>query len=120
RTHQGAAYVPSPLAEGDWCLVVSDSGIAHCFEAKTGRIAWEERMREHHASLVSAEGNVYFVNDFGIMRVVKPSNSYDLVAESELGERVFASPAMSDGQIFVRGEKTLQCLGERKTDAAQR
>jgi outer membrane protein assembly factor BamB len=120
RTNQGAAYVPSPIAEGDWCLVVSDSGIAHCFEAKTGRIAWEERMREHHASLVSAEGNVYFVNDFGVMRTVKPGDKYELVAESELGEKVFASPAMSEGQIFVRGEKTMQCFGVRKTGVAGR
>jgi outer membrane protein assembly factor BamB len=118
RTNQGAAYVPSPIAEGDWCLVVSDSGVAHCFEAKTGRIAWEERMREHHASLVSAEGNVVFINDFGVMRVVKPGNAYSLVAESELGEKVFASPALSEGQMFVRGDKTLQCLGERKMGVA--
>jgi outer membrane protein assembly factor BamB len=120
RTNQGAAYVPSPIAEGDWCLVVSDSGVAHCFEAKTGRIAWEERMREHHASLVSAEGNVMFINDFGIMRVVKPGNAYSLVAESEVGEKVFASPAMSEGQMFIRGDKTLQCLGERRTGVAGR
>jgi outer membrane protein assembly factor BamB len=120
RTNQGAAYVPSPIAEGDWCLVVSDSAIAHCFEAKTGRIAWKERMREHHASLVSAEGNVFFVNDFGVMRVVKPGNTYALVAESELGEKVFASPAMSEGQMFIRGEKTMQCLGERKSGVAGR
>lgn len=120
RTNQGAAYVPSPIAEGDWCLVVSDSGVAHCFEARTGRIAWEERMREHHASLVSAEGNVVFINDFGIMRTVKPGNTYALVAESELGEKVFASPAMSEGQIFVRGERTMQCLGERRTGVVRR
>jgi outer membrane protein assembly factor BamB len=120
RTNQGAAYVPSPIAEGDWCLVVSDSGIAHCFEAKTGRIAWEERMREHHASMVSAEGNVFFVNDFGVMRVVKPGDKYELVAESEVGEKVFASPAMSEGQMFIRGEKTMQCFGERKSGVAGR
>jgi hypothetical protein len=77
-------------------------------------------MREHHASLVSAEGNVYFVNDFGVMRVVKPGDKYQLAAESELGEKVFASPAMSEGQIFIRGEKTMQCLGERKSGVAGR
>jgi outer membrane protein assembly factor BamB len=77
-------------------------------------------MREHHASLVSAEGNVFFVNDFGVMRVVKPGNTYALVAESELGEKVFASPAMSEGQMFIRGEKTMQCFGERKTGVAGR
>lgn len=120
RTNKGAAYVPSPIAEGDWCLVVSDSGVAHCFEAKTGRIAWEERVKEHHASLVSAEGNVYFINDFGTLRVVKPGDAYQLVEQSDVGEKVFASPAMSEGQMFVRGEKSLICVGERKLGVASK
>ncbi|RBP41501.1 hypothetical protein DES53_107334 [Roseimicrobium gellanilyticum] len=120
RTNQGAAYVPSPIAEGDWCLVVSDSGVAHCFDAKTGRIAWEERMREHHASLVSAEGKVIFINDFGVTRVVKPGDKYELVAESQVGEKVFASPALSEGQMFIRGDKSIICVGERKSGVAGR
>ena len=114
HTNKGAASVPSPIVDGDWFLIVSDSGVAHCFEAKTGRIAWEERLREHHASLVSAQGNVYFLNDPGMLRVIKPGEKYDLVAESEVGEKVFASPAMSEGQIFVRGDKSLFCFGDRQ------
>ncbi len=114
RTNKGVAYVPSPICEGTYFLIVSDSGIAHCFDAATGEICWEERMREHHASLVSAQGQVYFINDFGTLRVVKPGQSYQLVAESELGERVFASPALSEGQILVRGSKSLFCLGQRQ------
>ncbi|MDZ4286387.1 MAG: PQQ-binding-like beta-propeller repeat protein, partial [Prosthecobacter sp.] len=120
RTNKGVAYVPSPISEGEYFLVVSDSGIAHCFDAKSGEIQWEERMREHHASLVSAEGNVYFINDFGTLRVVKPGETYDLVAESDLEERVFASPALSEGQIFVRGAKHLFCLGKRIVPTAAR
>lgn len=120
RTNKGVSYVPSPIAERGYDLVVSDSGIAHCFEAKTGRIVWEERMKEHHASLASAEGNVYFINDFGTLRVVHPDETYQLVSESELGEKVFASPALSEGQIFIRGEKTLFCLGTRKVEQAAR
>jgi len=120
RTNKGVAYVPSPISEGGYFLVVSDSGIAHCFEAKTGEILWEERLREHHASLVSAEGNVYFINDFGLMRVVKPGKRYDLVAESDFEEKVFASPAMSEGQLFVRGGKHLFCVGKRIQPTAAR
>jgi outer membrane protein assembly factor BamB len=120
RTNKGVSYVPSPISEGNYFLVVSDSGIAHCFEAKTGEILWEERMREHHASLTSAEGNVYFINDFGAMRVVKPGREYKLVAESEFEEKVFASPAMSEGQIFVRGGQHLFCLGKRIQPTAAR
>lgn len=120
RTNKGVSYVPSPLCESGWLLIVSDSGIAHCFDAAKGEIAWEERMKEHHASLVSAEGKAFFINDFGTLRVVKPGLKYDLLAESELGEKVFASPAMSDGQIFIRGEKNLICLGKRLPQTAVR
>ena len=77
-------------------------------------------MKEHHASLVSAEGRVYFVNDFGTVRTVRPGKTYELLAESELGEKVMASPALSEGQLFVRGDKTLFCFGRRVQDAAAR
>ncbi len=120
RTNKGVAYVPSPICEKGWFLIVSDSGIAHCFDAATGEIAWEERMKEHHASLTSAEGRVYFINDFGILRAVKPGREFELIAESDLGERVFASPALSEGQIFIRSESSLFCLGKRQIKTAAR
>jgi outer membrane protein assembly factor BamB len=110
RTTKGVAYVPSPIIAGDWFLVVSDGGVAHCFDAKTGALAWAERIGECHASLVSANGLVYFLNDNGVMHVVRPGANYDLVARNELGEKTYASPAISDGRMFLRGFKNLYCL----------
>ncbi len=112
RTNRGVSYVPSPISEGDYFLVVSDSGVAHCFEAKSGKIAWQERMGEHHASLTSANGLVYFLNDDGVTHVVKPGPAYELIARNELGERTFASPAISDGRIFIRGDRHMFCVGQ--------
>lgn len=113
RTQKGAAYVPSPISAGDYFLMTSDSGTGECFEAKTGRLAWEERLGEQHASLVSATGLVYFLSDTGVMNVVRPGEKFDLVAKNEIGERTFASPAVSEGRIFIRGEKHLFCIGAR-------
>ncbi len=113
RTIKGAAYVPSPLVAGDYFLVVSDSGVAHCFVAATGKLAWAERLGEQHASLVSAGGRVYFLNDEGVMNVVKPGPEFVRLARNEIGEKTFASPALSHGQIFLRGAKHLFCLGEK-------
>jgi len=113
RTTRGAAYVPSPIIEGGYFLVVSDSGVAHCFDAQTGRVAWSERTGEQHASLVSAEGRVYFLNDRGVMNVVRPAPEFVLLSRNEIGERCFASPAISQGQIFLRGDKHLFCIGTR-------
>ena len=111
RTTRGAAYVPSPIIAGEYFLVVSDSGVAHCFEAATGKLLWQERMGEHHASLVSANGLVYFVNDEGVTRVVRPGPEFRLIAQNELGEKCFASPAISQGHMLVRGDKHLFCIG---------
>ena len=111
RTNRGVAYVPSPIAIEDYFMVVSDSGVAHCFEAKTGKILWAERLGEHHASLVSAGRHVYFLNDNGTMNVVKPGPEFHRVAKNEMGERCFASPAISEGKMFIRGDKHLFCIG---------
>ncbi len=114
RTVQGVAYVPSPIIAGDWFFVVSDSGVAHCFDAANGKILWKERLGEQHASLVSAAGNVYFLNDNGVMNVIKAGPKFERLAQNDIEEKTFASPAISRGQIFLRGEKHLFCIGTGK------
>ncbi len=109
---EGAAYVPSPIIAGDYFLIVSDSGVAHCFEAASGHLVWKERLGEQHSSLVSAGGRVYFLNDKGVMNIVQPGPAFRLRAKSELGEKCFASPAISNGQLFIRGENHLFCIGQ--------
>src|SRR3954462_12389347 len=119
RTKEGAAYVPSPIVEGDYFLVISDLGFAHCFETKTGNLLWKERLGHHHASLVSANGLVYFLSDNGVCHVVRPGPTYDLVATNELGESTYASPAISQGELFLRSEKAIYCVTKPKTQAAR-
>jgi outer membrane protein assembly factor BamB len=113
RTMKGAVYVPSPIIEGDYFLIVSETGVAHCFDTKSGKILWQERMGTHHASLVSAGGLVYFLSDEGVTNVVKPGPVFERVAKNEIGERCFPSPAISNGQIFLRGDRHLFCIGAR-------
>ncbi len=111
------SYVPSPIAEGDYFLVVSDPGYACCFEAATGRLTWQEKLGEHHASLVSAQGRVYFLSDEGVTTVVEPGAAFAAVARNEIDEKCFASPALSQGQIFLRSDRHLWCLGRPRPRA---
>jgi outer membrane protein assembly factor BamB len=112
RTSEGAPYVPSPIAVGQWFFTSSYSGkAAHCSEAATGKILWKEPMGLHHASPVSANGLVYFLNDDGVMHVVKAGPKFELVARNELGEKTYASPALSGAQMFLRSFKHLYCIG---------
>jgi outer membrane protein assembly factor BamB len=112
RTKRGAVYVPSPIIDGDYFFIISEGGVAHCFETKTGKILWQERMGTHHASLVSANGLIYFLNDYGVMNVVKAGPEFERVAQNDVREKTFASPAISNGQLFIRGEKHLFCIGK--------
>lgn len=113
RTTRGAAYVPSPILSGPYLLVVADSGIASCFEAKTGERYWMERLPGggHSASPVLADGHVYFISDQGVASVIRPGREFELVATNEIGEPVTASPAISHGQIFLRSHQHLFCIG---------
>ena len=115
RDIEGAAYVPSPVVGGDHFVLVADNGVASCFVAKTGERYWRERLPGgHSASLLSANGLVYFVSDEGIVSVVKPGKTFDVIAQSPLGEKVSASPAVYDNHLFLRGEKHLYCIAPKK------
>ena len=115
RTTRGAAYVPSPIISGRYLLMVADSGIASCFEARTGKRHWMERLPGGHSpSPVSADGLVYFVSDRGVATVIRPSETFAVIAKNELGEPVSASPAISQGQIFLRTHQHLYCIGSKK------
>lgn len=114
RTTKQCSYVPSPVIAGSHFLVVSDPGIASCFDAASGERYWMERLGKHYsASLITARGLVYFLADDGVMKVVKPGPKLDVVAENPLGEYCYASPAVSQGQLFLRGERHLWCIGKK-------
>jgi hypothetical protein len=120
RTTENASYVPSPIVVGDYFLVVSDQGIASCFEANTGNRLWRKRLGQgHSASLVTAGGLVYFTSDRGVTTIVKPGPEYVEVAKNNLGEDCFSSPAISRGQLFLRADKHLYCIGNASAQAAR-
>jgi outer membrane protein assembly factor BamB len=105
-------YVPSPVVAGNYLLVADDRGTANCFDTATGERLWQERLGKHFStSLVMAGGLVYFLADDGIMKIVEPGSELKVVATNELGEYCYASPAISHGQILIRGEKQLYCIG---------
>jgi outer membrane protein assembly factor BamB len=111
----GAGYVPSPVAHGDYLFLVHDNGTATCRDALTGRLHWSERLGKHHsASPVCAEGRLYFLDDDGNTWVVKANKKFELIEKNPIGENVYASPAFSKGEIFLRGSKHLYCIGAKR------
>jgi hypothetical protein len=89
-------YVPSPVVTAKHLFVADDRGTVNCFEAKSGKQIWKERLgRQYSASLVTAGGLVYLVDDQGTTKVVRPDAKLDVVATNPLGEPCIAL-GMSD------------------------
>ena len=116
-----ASYVPSPIAFDKYFFLVTDNGFGYCLDEKTGKRLWQHRLGDHHsASPVSADGLLYFPDDDGTTYVVKASSKFELMSRNKLTEGCRASPAISDGQIFIRTLGRLYCIGEhRKAGAAE-
>jgi outer membrane protein assembly factor BamB len=105
-------FVPSPVLTGDYLFVADDRGTVNCFDKNTGSRLWQDRLGMHYsASLVTAGGLVYFTADDGETAVVRPGPKLDVLHKNPLGEYTYASPAISDGQILIRGEKHLFAIG---------
>jgi len=108
--------VPTPVTDGTYVYVVNDRGILYCLDARTGRELYgRQRLRPgtYSASPVLADGRLYFINEDGLTSVVKAGPSFQLLAENELDDYTLSSPAISNGQIFLRTTKFLWAIGKR-------
>ncbi len=94
-------------------------GFADCIELESGKIVWDERLpvTSGHSAIwtspVLADGKLYFVNQGGDIFVVRASRQFALVATHSLRETCNASPAISDGEIFLRTHQALWCFGRK-------
>lgn len=98
----------SPILVGDELYTVSDKGVATCRDARTGEIYWSERiLGDCSASPVFAEGRIYLFGEDGRTVVLRPGKQREVLAENELDGRVMASPAITDGSLFLRTDTHL-------------
>lgn len=111
RTHKGVPYVPSALLYGDYLHVVSDEGSYTCFEPETGKELSRKRIALHiSGSLVGGDGKVYITSDSGETTVLENSAGGKVLARNAIGEDFFSSPAIAQGEIFLRGASHLFCI----------
>jgi outer membrane protein assembly factor BamB len=112
-TRRGA-YVASTLCFEGCYYFAEKAGIGNCLRAATGEPVWRERLGgEYSASPVAGDGKVYFTNEDGVVTVVKAGPKFAVLAKNPIGERLIASPAISEGRIYLRGEKHLFCVGKK-------
>lgn len=109
---KGMPKVPSMIFVKPHLFAITDGGVASCLKADNGEQVWQERVGGNFsASPVAAEGRIYFVGDNGDTTVIAAAPEFRVLATNPLGERVQASPAISQGQFFIRTEKHLFCFG---------
>ena len=116
RTDDGPD-VPTPVSDGEYVYVVNDRGIVFVMDAKTGApIYGPRRLRRgtYSASPVLADGKIYVTNEDGVTSVFRAGPEFELMAENDFDDYCLSSPAVSDGQIFIRTTGHLYAIGERR------
>jgi outer membrane protein assembly factor BamB len=110
QSKKGANYVPSPVCTENYLFTTMTTGQVNCIEVSTGRIIWVQDMGAQYSSPVLAGGLVYMPNDEGVITVIKPGPKFEYIAKNPVGEKMYASPAISNGKIYLRGFQHLFCI----------
>ena len=108
--------VPTPACDGKYIFILNDRGILWCRDAKTGAEVWgNQRIRTgtYSASPVIAGGKLYVTSEDGITTVLEAGPLFKVLGENDLSDYTLSSPAVSDGQIFMRTQGYLYCIGMR-------
>ncbi len=106
--------VPTPVTDGTYVYVVNDRGILWCLDAKTGKeIYGRQRLRPstYSGSFVLADGKLYITNEDGLTSVVRAGPKFEILAENNFDDYTLSSPAVSNGQIFIRTTGFLWAVG---------
>ena len=110
---KGAPTQPSLIYVRPYLYSITDGGIAHCYKAETGEIVYAERVGGNHcASPVYADGKIYFLSEGGETTVIKAGPEFEILSRNPLNEKCQASIALSQGNAFIRTEKSLYCIGK--------
>ncbi|HEV8541583.1 MAG TPA: PQQ-binding-like beta-propeller repeat protein [Verrucomicrobiae bacterium] len=112
--------IGSGVVHDGYIYIHNDPGVAECFELKTGKLIWEERLKgkgpsgSNWSSVMLADGNCYTITQGGDCFVFKASPKFELVAVNPLVEPSNSSVAPSDGELFLRTQKSLWCISGGK------
>jgi len=109
------AVVPSPLVLDGLVYTIKNGGIMTTLALETGAVVKMGRVgsapASYSASPISAGGRIYLANEDGVVFVLKAGKQWEVLATNDLGEPLYATPALSEGRIIVRGQTSLFSFG---------
>lgn len=113
QSKRNAPHTPSLLAVGDELYSVTDAGIASCFDAKSGKLHWQQRLGGNYsASPLYGDGKIYFQSEQGVGTVIRAGREYAELARNDIGSRTLASYAVIDSDLLIRTESNLYRIGK--------
>ncbi|MET0624866.1 MAG: PQQ-binding-like beta-propeller repeat protein [Pyrinomonadaceae bacterium] len=115
KADKGSPYTTTPIVYGDTLYTLSDAGVLSAFEAKTGRLVYQERLpSSFSASPVGSDGKLYLSSEDGDVFVVRAGPKFELLATNPVGEPLMATPAISDGVLILRAHRHVYAVAEGK------
>lgn len=111
------SYMPTPIVVDDLLYICDDNGVYTIFDLATGKQQFRERLpgsggSTYSASPVSAGGFIFVVNEAGQVDVKEAGKKGVTVGSNQMNEVCMSTPAIADGELFIRGEKNLFCIGK--------
>ncbi len=110
-------YMPTPIIYGDYLYSINNNGILDCYEVESGREIYRQRIPHQgggfSGSPVAADGRIYLPSEDGDIFVIRAGTEFEMVAKNDMGERLMATPALSEGVMYVRGERHLFAVGNQ-------
>jgi outer membrane protein assembly factor BamB len=118
RDRNNFPYVPSAIFYRDHLYFVNDRGDAGCYDARTGKRIWQERLQgSFSSSPVLIDGKLYACNEDGDVYVLAAEPVFRILARNTVGERTVASPAVSNNRLFIRTDQFLICIAKDRRSA---
>ena len=115
KYHKSVPQLPSPLVYRNVLYMVNDGGIVTALNPESGAELGQGRLKgaidHYYASPVAADGKIFMLSETGKVVVLSPGGSLEPVAVNDLGDDIYATPAISDGRIYVRTRGWLYCFG---------
>lgn len=110
---RGGPYMPTPVLYGPHLYTCSNSGVVACYDASTGAEIYKKRLGggSYTASPVAADGRLYFASEQGEVYVVKAGTEFALLAINPVDDYIMATPAISNGSLFIRSQHFLISTG---------
>jgi outer membrane protein assembly factor BamB len=115
KYHKSVPQLPSPLVYSNVLYMVNDGGIVTTLNPDTGAEMGQGRLKgaidRYYASPVAADGKIFMLSETGKVAVLAPGGTLEPVVVNDLKDDIYATPAISDGKMYVRTRGWLYCFG---------